>query len=319
MKIYAGFDCGGSNTRCMLADENGQILGLGKGGPSNYLFIGKEVAAKSILESIAMAFADAGIEKQPIDGMFIASAAVEVFHGGVHEAFFKEVTGCENISCDSDIFPVWFAGSRFETAIAMIAGTGAVTYLLEDQTFIKTSGWGPLFGDEASGYDIGVNALRITARMADGRMPKDAAFYEAIFEHYGVDTAHPRALLPAVNGKDFRSKAATAAKVVDGLYKEGNPIAVKLFADAAEECVCCVKAVLAQKERKQISLILSGGMFRKDSPLYELLLPKVKDIPQIDRVVLPEISAVAASAAIALYRDGLYEASERLMKEGSLC
>ncbi len=318
MKIYAGFDCGGSNTRCMLTDENGDLLGIGKGGASNYLFIGKEVAAKSILDSIAMAFADAGIEKQPIAGMFIASAAVEVFHGKEHEAFFREVTGCEEVSCDSDIFPVWFAGSRFAPAIAMIAGTGAVTYLLRDETFIKASGWGPLFGDEASGYDIGVKALRITARMADGRMEKDEMFYNAMLAHYGVDLAAPRKLLPAVNGADFRKKAASAAAVADRLYREGNPIAVKLFEDAAEECLCCVKAVLRQTELEKLSLILSGGLFREDSPLYALLGPKAEALPQIERVMLPKVSAVCSSAAIALHRAGRKQAAEHLMKEGCL-
>ncbi len=319
MKLYAGFDCGGSNTRCMLVTEQGEICGVGKGGPSNYLFCGKETAKASILESIDRAFVDATINKQPIEGMFIASAAVEVFHGKEHEAFFNEVTGCENVSCDSDIFPVWFAGSRFDTAVAMIAGTGAVTYLLEGKTFIKASGWGPLFGDEASGYDIGVNALRLTARMADGRIGMDQAFYQAMLAHYGVDMKTPRRLLPTVNNGDFRKQAATAAEVVDRLYREQNPIAVKLFTDAAEECLCAINAVIEQTDKRELSLILSGGMFRADSPLYTLVKQKADKLPQIDRVVLPKVSAVCASAAIALYQAGLADAAERVMQEGERC
>ena len=94
IRIFAGFDCGGSNTRCMLVSEEGTVLGVGRGGPSNYSFCGKLVAAESIRQSIREAFADAKMQPSKISGIFVASAAVEVFCGGEHEEFFKEVTGC---------------------------------------------------------------------------------------------------------------------------------------------------------------------------------------------------------------------------------
>ena len=128
--IFAGFDCGGSNTRCVLVSKDGRVLGRGSGGPSNYLFCGKLAAGEALKESIREAFADARLPQRELKGAFVASAAVEVFAGSAHEKFFREVTGCQNIECNSDVFPVWYAGSRFETAIVMIAGTGSVAYLL---------------------------------------------------------------------------------------------------------------------------------------------------------------------------------------------
>ena len=80
-RIFAGFDCGGSNTRCMLVNERGSVLGVGRGGPSNYSFCGKITAAESIRQSVREAFADAGLAPSQIEGMFIACAAVEVFCG----------------------------------------------------------------------------------------------------------------------------------------------------------------------------------------------------------------------------------------------
>ena len=130
MKLYAGFDCGGSSTRCMIVREDGSILGEGKGGASNYLFLGKDAAGRALQDAVRGAFAAAGEPEREIAGAFVASAAVEVFEGASHEPFFKEVTGCQTLSCDSDILPVWYAGgekgNRLAPAIAMIAGTGAV-------------------------------------------------------------------------------------------------------------------------------------------------------------------------------------------------
>ena len=311
-KIFAGFDCGGSNTRCLLVSEDGITLGRGAGGPSNYLFCGKEAASEAIKESINSAFSDAGLSPRPLEGIFIASAAVEVFCGSSHEEFFKEVTGCKNVQCDSDIFPVWYAGSRFEPAVAMIAGTGAVAYLLKDKGFIKASGWGPLFGDEGAGYEIGINAIRKTARMADKRIPMDEVFYNAVMEHFEVDLENPRRLLRAVNQGDHRKRAASVTKVVLKLCDEGCKTAVELINTAAEELTLSVKTVSDQAEGK-FSLILSGGLLQNDTPLRRMLTKKAEQLEKIERVVIPENEAVITAAAIALLNNGYKDASERLL------
>lgn len=314
MKLYAGFDCGGSHTRCLLVSDAGKCLGIGESGPSNYLFCGKQKAAESILGSIDLAFADAGIPVEQITGIFVASAAVEVFAGADHEAFFKEVTGCLSLTCDSDIMPVWFAGSRFKPAVAMISGTGAVTYLLRGDTFIKADGWGPQLGDAGSGYDVGLKALRLAARMADGRMQMNPDFYQAILAHYQVDPGHPRRLWRVVNTGDARSQIASAAAVADRLFREGNPVAEMLFEAAAQELFEALTAVLAQTENEQFPLLLSGGMLRVGSPLYTLLCRKAEKLDRITQIWTPTLPAVYSAAAIALYQDGNMVAAETLMR-----
>ena len=318
-KIFAGFDCGGSNTRCLLVSESGTVLGRGKGGPSNYLFCGKEAAAEAIRTSIKSAFADAGIDSMPIEGIFVASAAVEVFCGELHEAFFKEVTGCENVRCDSDIFPVWFAGSRLSPAVAMIAGTGAVTYLLKDRGFIKASGWGPLFGDEGGGYDIGINAIRTTARMADRRIPMDEEFYRAVMAHFEVDLETPRRLLRAVNQGDHRKRAASVTEVVCRLCENNNPTAKKLIETAADELAVSVQTVVSQAEGT-FTLLLAGSLLTNETPLRKMLLKKASAIEQIGCIETPQTEAVVSAAALALFAAGKTEAAEHLMKAGdSVC
>ena len=53
MKLFAGYDGGGTKTACVLTDETGRILGSGLGGPSNYLYCGREVAAESVRTATA--------------------------------------------------------------------------------------------------------------------------------------------------------------------------------------------------------------------------------------------------------------------------
>lgn len=316
MRIFAGFDLGGSKSRCLLVSELGEIIGYGEGGPSNYLFTGKEEALSSIQTAIHKAFGSHG--EQPIEGVFVASAAVEVFEGEDHVPFFKDATGADKVECDSDIFPVWYAGSGFQDAICMISGTGAVTYLLKKDSFLKANGWGRRFGDEGSGFWLGQQAIKAVSRMVDSRVARDDAFYEAVLNFYQVPLEKPRRLLPAVNREDYASRCASLVPVLEQLYLSGNETAQKLYYKAARELMNSVKAVLIQEKRRNpqmgtFPLILSGGMLRKGAPLTKLVMMEAANLPGIEEVLIPGVSAVYAAAGIALNRAGLTEASRRVM------
>lgn len=311
MKLFAGFDCGGSKTRCMLVTEDGEVLGVGKSGPSNYLFCGKLAAGEAIKESIKKAFDAADIPICRLEGIFVASASVEVFGGNSHEKFFEEVTGCTNVVCNSDVFPVWYAGSRFTPAVVMIAGTGTVAYLLDGQRFVKASGWGPLFGDDGSGYDIGINAARIFSRMSDGRIPADEEFCREIMRFFGVES--PRSLLRAFNQGDHRERAASTAEVVMHLYDNNNKTARELVKYAADELALSAKTVAARSD-VQVALVLSGGLLQNDTPLRRELIERVSSFEKINKIVTPACDAVRSAAAIALLNNGRDDAAERLMQ-----
>ena len=318
MKLYAGFDCGGSSTRCMIVREDGSILGEGKGGASNYLFLGKDAAGRALQDAVRGAFAAAGEPEREIAGAFVASAAVEVFEGASHEPFFKEVTGCQTLSCDSDILPVWYAGgekgNRLAPAIAMIAGTGAVTYLLFEDHFIKGDGWGPHLGDDGSGYRIGLRALQETAKMADGRIKTDPEFYEAVMNFYHVPLERPRRLLPAVNKEDFRSIAASVTRVLEGLCLAGNETACTIYEEAAEELELSVNAVLSRSEGAY-PLYLAGGNLREGAPLSEMVMRRLEGNDRITRIMIPKVPAVRSAASMALLAAGYADAAERLMEQ----
>ena len=182
MKLYAGFDGGGSKTACCLADEQGNLLGIGVGGPSNYLFCGKETATQSVRDALEGAFAAAKLPMQPLAGAFVGSAAVLLGHGDAHKAFFQECIDSQQLDCDSDILPVWYGGAQGQDAVVAIAGTGSIAYGCTGQGFFRVGGWGPLLGDEGSGYDLGRRGLQLAARMADGRAAAEPRFLQEILQ-----------------------------------------------------------------------------------------------------------------------------------------
>ena len=197
MKLFAGYDGGGTKTACVLTDETGRMLGSGLGGPSNYLYCGREVAAESVRTATSEAFANAGLPMARLDTAYMASAAILIQHGDAHVPFFSTCIDAEHVICESDIYNIWFGSVRERPAVVTIAGTGAITYICSPEGHLRVGGWGPLLGDEGSGYDLGLRALKLACRMYDGREPEETAFMDAMFRLY--DTATPGELLRKLN------------------------------------------------------------------------------------------------------------------------
>ncbi|MBR5537817.1 MAG: hypothetical protein IKU58_07950 [Clostridia bacterium] len=305
MKLFAGFDGGGTKTTCCLADETGRLLGLGRGGPLNYLFCGRETAAASLSDALSSAFADTGAEPCSLAGVFVSSAAILLGHGEAHKPFFAEHLPAERLDCDSDILPVWFGGAGEDPAIVVIAGTGSIAYGCGKDGFTRVGGWGPLLGDEGSGYDLGRRALQTAARMADGRIAENAAFLDAIQQHYGVNTPHE--LIWAVNGADSREKVAGCARTVFSLADSGDPTARELVAQSARELTLLIDTARKRAGGESWPVVLSGG-------LSAAMLPRLAHVGDVR--LLSAAPAVSA-AAIALHRAGLPQAAQRLLKEGA--
>ena len=308
MKLYAGFDGGGSKTACCLVDERGNLLGIGTGGPSNYLFCGKETAAQSVRDGLREAFAAANIPMQPLEGAFVGSAAILLGHGEAHAAFFRECVDSNRLDCDSDILPVWFGGAKGAAAVVAIAGTGSIAYACTDEGFFRVGGWGPLLGDEGSGYDLGRRGLQLAARMADGRMPAEERYLQEILQFYGVKTPHE--LIWAVKGEDSREKIAACAKVIAKLAERGSAAAESLLEQSAQELALLCATAARKADEEELPVILSGG-------LTEVMLPRLqRHLTDVRRLA---VQPCVACAALALQRAGLKEAARRLLEGGASC
>ncbi len=313
MRIFAGFDGGGTKTACVLCNEEGTLLGTGLGGPSNYLYCGKELAAASIRQAQEQAFQHAEIAMQTIDTAYMASAAIRLQNGRAHISFFQTCIDAAHLLCESDLYPIWFGAMRQQPAVVSIVGTGSITYVCRPNAFLGVGGWGPLLGDEGSGYDIGLQALRLAARMSDGREEADSTLCGAILQHYDVPDA--RSLIRILNQGDTRSKVASVAQLVIELAKQSNPSANRLLKNAASEIALAIAAACRQDSCPEpLPLILSGSLVQQNSPLFPLVKQFLPSYTDRIRIVKAAAAAPAVSAAaLALHSQGLDEAAERLL------
>lgn len=314
MKLFAGYDSGGSKTVCVLADERGRLLGTGRGGPSNYLYCGKERAKESMETSTREAFEKAGLPLTPMEAAYVGSAAIRMNNGAAHIPFFRTCIEAGTVLCESDILPIWYGALRERPTVISIAGTGAITYVCRPERFTRVSGWGPLLGDEGSGYDLGRRALQTACRIFDGREAPDDVFAREIFSFMGAED--PRDLLLLLNQGDIRSKTATAARPVFRLYETGNATAGRLLEQAAEEIALAISAALkAEEGGESLPVVLSGSLLRPEEALFSLVEKKARALGcPVSDFLSPQVHPAAAAAALALCGGGCAGAAETLLQ-----
>ena len=314
MQLFAGYDSGGSKTACVLTNERGTMLGTGFVGPSNYLYCGKGRAFASMVASTEGAFRQAGLPLGSLKAAYVGSAAIRLHNGASHLPFFRSCIEAETVLCESDIVPIWYGAVREKPAVVTIAGTGSITYVCQKERFIRVSGWGPLLGDEGSGYDLGRMALITAIRMVDGREPEDCAFVRVLFDFFEAN--EPRDLVLSLNQGDTRSKVATAARPVFLLYEQGNQTACRLLHRSAKEIALAVSAALKQAAASEkLPLILAGSLLRPQEVLFSLVKEKLsKENAPLSEYLPPQVHPAAAAAALALNSQGLREAAETLLQ-----
>jgi len=145
--------------------------------------------------------------------------------------------------------------------VALISGAGSVCMGRgANGRTARVGGWGPLLGDEGSGYQMALSALRAATQTADGRA-ESKALLEAVLRHWSLPDA--RALIrhiyaPAVTQADIAGLSA----VVLELAASGDPAASAIADDSARELARQVDAVVRKLGLTRPALALSGALLR---------------------------------------------------------
>jgi len=173
MAYYLGVDGGASKTAALVTDDNGRALGDGLAGPSNHLRVGIETAARNIERAVNRALVAADVASREIAWTYCGIA------GADHPAHRQEVVDSlsvffprGNFTVDNDARIALSGAVGFGAGIVVIAGTGSVCVGRNDAgDEARAGGWGPLVGDEGSGFAIARAGLAAILRAFDGRGP----------------------------------------------------------------------------------------------------------------------------------------------------
>ena len=257
MDTILAIDGGGSRTRSLLIDRQGQLISQAETGPSNHLLIPGDVVKRSLSESIDQVLRTSDLNHGDVTCVSVGLAGVDFDGAGAFEMeTLLHDLGFPCTVVNGDMVIAHAGALRLKPGVIALAGTGSVVLGIGTQgERVKVGGWGPVYGDEGSAYRIGQMALRAAAKMVDGRGPK---------------TALTEALLGALGLKDFKEtisrvyveemqprEIAALTRVAYQVAELGDEVARNIFLCAGKELAESVEAAIRQLKLDQSEVLIS--------------------------------------------------------------
>src|SRR5437763_14840785 len=114
MAMYLGLDAGGTKTAALLVDDQGMEIGRGAGGPGNIATNDDNVLAKSVLDAMNDAGADARLAPSSIRISAVcagvAGYSIDVRRSAFH-ALLRRVLAVESVRLEPDYLTAWWGAT----------------------------------------------------------------------------------------------------------------------------------------------------------------------------------------------------------------
>lgn len=263
---FVGIDAGGTKTDFLLCDENeNQIkrVTLGAGNPND---IGID-ACISLLSS--------GLDE--LCGKIVPDAVFAGVSGGGYgehaeriRAFLKSRFPDSAVDNGPDALNLIYCSESRGNVGALICGTGSVLFLQTEQELLRFGGWGHLFDNGGSAYDVGRDALRFMLDCEESSPSAlNSPLYLTLRNNLGV-SAHDSLAAVYAKGKPY---IASFAPLVFEAYSQGDSAAAAII-DSNVNSVATRIAVAASTVDSIDEIICAGGLFNS-AVFFELLSKKV--------------------------------------------
>jgi glucosamine kinase len=284
--LVLGGDLGGTSTRIVIADAEGNVVGRGAaagGNPTSH----PASAAANFGQALhaALAGLDLGTMLDPtaVKTAVIGMAGGSALNRPEIKAQFDAAWSGQGLTVEpafiGDLEVAFASGTPEPDGTAMIAGTGSIAGLVQNHQLVRTAdGHGWLLGDDGSGFWLGREAVRSVLRAFD------------LGEHLGLlGEAVVRALLPdraelaiVRNGYDALRDAvvqavnsrppvllAELARTVVAAYEQSDETAIELVKRAAELLTETVARLRTTSDNGP--MVLAGSVAGEASPVGRLI------------------------------------------------
>ncbi len=252
MRYYIVVDGGGTKTEAVLFSEVGKIISYGKSGSGNALLSTENIASSNVKQAIDEALEKGGIQFSQVE---ICNLFIPGFKACV-DTLYNQI-GIECKIC-SEIDGLIYSCHNGGNGIVVLSGTGSFCFSYIDGEICSVGGWGHLFGDEGSGYYIGMKALQTAAKMFD--MNIENKFTNMVNRAYGV-SAFKDVTKKVYGVANSREVIASLCEDVCKLAKAGDKYALSIVDEAMGECAkMAVDCYNKSKMSGKAEVALSGGV-----------------------------------------------------------
>ncbi len=308
MNYVLGVDGGASKTLCLAGGEDGYILGLGRGGPSNHQGCGLEGAVAQIAHSVKEALVQAQASPEEVRlGIFcLAGADLPEDYAMLSQAV-EDLGVCQRVVVENDTMAALRSGLSRSWGIVVICGTGTnAAGRAPDGREIILPGLGHISGDWGGGAEITQEIIRHVMRAWDGR-GKPTVLLQMVLDALGVSS--PEVLLQMLyhNQLEQHQLLGLVPLLFEAAYA-GDEVACQLVREVGMEVGVTARTIIRRLslQDKDVEVVLAGSIFKAKGPLLiDTVKGIVHEVAPRASIVLPEFEPVVGALFLALEAAGV--------------
>lgn len=269
-RYYISMDGGGSKTVAVLYDNELNLLGSARCAGSNSLFRPLGDVCRDLQAVMKTLLDGRDIDVESVDLCF-PTTEKDMLDVIMHNFRVKKVERySETLTA--------LAASFRDTGIVIISGTGSNALYFENGEYVTgVGGYGPLLGDEGSGYAIGLAALKTVFCQHDGRMEK-TPLYRFAMQKWDAEQNPRKIIWHFAKNPNAREEIASFAKEVTKAAEMGDPAAIAVYEAAARDLFLQLEAVAKRvTDRWDGFVTLMGGAWKGYAGFFDTFCALVKE------------------------------------------
>lgn len=270
--IILGIDGGASKTVAILADGQGKPIARYQTAGTNKQVSGIQATLTHLYNVIEGVFRQADLPMQRVaSACFGLSGVDRPSDITLMRSWADSYQIAERLTIVNDARLVLAAGTPDGHGVGLICGTGSIAFGRKpDGEMSRAGGWGYILGDEGSGYDIAIQAMRAATQAIDGR---GTAFVlrDALMEKWHI--TNPQDLIPFVyEHPNIRQHMLEVPLIVSDLAEIGDSHSVAILDHAAQQLADIAVAAARQlKSSSTFPLAIAGSVILKTPLLQQAL------------------------------------------------
>eukprot|EP01125_Pyxidicula_operculata_P018469 TRINITY_DN6550_c0_g1_i1.p1 TRINITY_DN6550_c0_g1~~TRINITY_DN6550_c0_g1_i1.p1 ORF type:complete len:310 (-),score=83.37 TRINITY_DN6550_c0_g1_i1:115-1044(-) len=305
MSVFLGVDGGGTKTHTVCIDNDGTIIGEAITGCSNWTSVGETTAMENLKQGIEEALAKAGKSKEQVSSITLGMAGIDRPSDRILlEKNVKTIINNDQLKLQmsNDAIVGLVSGTKKLHGVVVISGTGSIVLGVDDDNkTVRSGGWGPILGDEGSGFAIGHMLLKEVCQAEDNQ--ESSLLKDMVLKELNLSSAWDLIDWTYKDEKFSSAKYAKLSPIVFNAAKQGDVKAKKILEESAQLLTSTIESVFKKsKFSGDKNLVFCGGNLTHDdgNGIYATLLKeKVKNsVPDV-HILLPSISPGYAAALLA--------------------
>lgn len=271
-KYYMAADGGGTKLLALIFNDSHELISVGRGGAINQNFTDTADIELHVAECVNALFNDTHIGE--IECMYTSMA-------GPTEALFRltnDHAAIKSTLSMSEGYASLLAAIQKPNGLLALSGTGSdIFYQCGEHTVCGIGGWGALFGDEGSGYDIGARALRAIEFATDGR-GAPTLMSEQLIKDFGLRRVQD-IIGRTYSTRDYRGVISSVCLTCLRAAQAGDEAAIDIMRQAGREMALQTTTLIKKHDiPRGLDIAVSGSVWKYNNHMYEAFCEAVHDL-----------------------------------------